>query len=195
MSESYYFSRHCHIWGWATWRRAWRLFDVEMNDWPKLRRTDWLRRHLGNGTAAWYWKAVFDDCASRKPDSLSSWAVPWTYSCWKEGMLAILPSTNLVSNIGFGKQSTHTVRHNRFADMTVESMHFPLRHPAIINTSEAADQFTERTHFYGQDALQRFIWTLRFPFPLCRMRYVQRLMRRLAIFPSVLVKPCVRWTE
>src|ERR1700726_626208 len=46
--ESYYFSRFCHIWGWATWRRAWKLCDHEMKEWPPLRRTNWLRDRWGS---------------------------------------------------------------------------------------------------------------------------------------------------
>lgn len=192
--ESYYFSRHCHIWGWATWRRAWSLFDAGMTRWAELRGTDWLRSRVGSGTAAWYWKTVFDDCASRKRGSLSSWAVPWTYSCWKEELSAILPSLNLVSNIGFGEQSTHTVKRNRFANMTTESMCFPLRHATTFRIFEAADEHTERTHLYGQDALQRLIWTFRLPIPLRCMRGARQLMRRFAVFVSALVKPESRWT-
>jgi hypothetical protein len=39
---SYYFSRCPHIWGWATWRRAWNHFDLKMKSWPALRNTSWL---------------------------------------------------------------------------------------------------------------------------------------------------------
>ena len=177
--ESYYFSRHCHIWGWATWRRAWRLFDAEMTGWKELRGTDWLRRQVGSSTAAWYWRAIFDDCASSEPGSLNSWAVPWTYSCWKEGMSAILPSRNLVSNIGFGVDSTHTWKANQFANMKAYSMRFPMLHPKQQSLHRAADNYTERIHYYGQNRLQWIIWTLRLPLSLRWMRKVHRAIRCL----------------
>lgn len=188
VAESYYFSRHCHIWGWATWRRAWRHFDGEMTEWPKLRETDWLRRKVGGGTATNYWKAVFDDCAAREPGSLNSWAVPWTFSCWKEGMLAVLPSRNLVTNIGFGEGSTHTLRPNRFANMPIGPMSFPLVHPTSVRPFDAADQYTERIHYYGQNYIQRLIWSARLPISLRRMRGIQQWVRKFIELPSALAE-------
>ena len=40
--KSYFFSRYPFAWGWATWARAWRHFDIEMKAWPELRRTEFL---------------------------------------------------------------------------------------------------------------------------------------------------------
>lgn len=37
VAESYYFSRYPHCWGWATWRRAWMKYDLNMSQWPELR--------------------------------------------------------------------------------------------------------------------------------------------------------------
>lgn len=34
VNGSYYFSIYPHIWGWATWRRAWKLFDRDIKDFP-----------------------------------------------------------------------------------------------------------------------------------------------------------------
>lgn len=181
--ESYYFSRHCHIWGWATWRRAWRHFDGEMTGWPKLREADWLRRKVGSGRATCYWRAVFDDCHGSQPGSLNSWAVPWTFSCWKEGLLAILPSRNLVSNIGFGEGSTHTLRPNRFANMPVRPMPFPLEHPTSIRPFVEADRYTERIHYYGQDFIQWIVWSSRLPISLRRMRAIQQRIRQILSLP------------
>jgi hypothetical protein len=57
----YYFSRYTHIWGWATWRRAWKLYDHGMRYWPELRDGGWLLDLLGTREAAEYWQAIFDD--------------------------------------------------------------------------------------------------------------------------------------
>jgi hypothetical protein len=45
-SDSYYFSRYSHVWGWATWQRAWKFYDVEMKLWPDFRDRNWLRIYL-----------------------------------------------------------------------------------------------------------------------------------------------------
>ncbi|MGA1621013.1 MAG: hypothetical protein ACO35D_06080, partial [Aquiluna sp.] len=60
IQESYYFSHYGHVWGWATWRRAWQKYDDVMGQWPPLRDTNWLQQRLGNIQAAAYWSHIFE---------------------------------------------------------------------------------------------------------------------------------------
>jgi hypothetical protein len=144
---SYFFSRYNHCWGWASWRRAWRLYDPDMRDWPRLRSTAWLRQ-LGDGSTAFahYWTRVFDAVAAQR--GIDSWAYRWTFACWKQGALTVLPARNLVSNLGFTMESTHTGADSALKDATpLESLDFPLRHPAEVVRDRAADLWTDR-HIY-----------------------------------------------
>lgn len=141
---SYYFSRYNHIWGWASWRRAWRLYDHSMSSWPGLRERGWLEDFLRDPVAASYWKEKFDETYAEEN---SSWAYRWTYACWANGTLSALPSANLVSNIGFGTDSTHTFFRGRVAAMPTEPMRFPLRHPSAVERNEPADDATEKVLF------------------------------------------------
>lgn len=143
--HSYYFSRYTHIWGWATWRRAWRLYDHRMSRWPELRDRGWLLDILEDRVAADYWRRIFDDTFGERN---SSWAYRWTYSAWVNDALTILPCVNLVSNIGFGDVATHTRdRKNRLAALPVEEMRLPLRHPDRVIREARADTITQRTVF------------------------------------------------
>ncbi|UCH49827.1 MAG: glycosyltransferase family 2 protein [Betaproteobacteria bacterium] len=142
---SYYASRFTHIWGWATWRRAWQLYDHSMSRWPELRKTEWLERYLQDRGAARYWRRAFDDTYA---DRNSSWAYRWTYSAWVNDALTLIPESNLVSNIGFGEGATHNLyKKNRFAALPTEPISFPLRHPPEIERNAEADEFTQATMF------------------------------------------------
>ncbi len=101
---SYYFSRFAHIWGWATWRRAWQHYDFTMRQWPE-KRGAWLREHTLSGLGALHWRKMFDAVASRR---LDTWDYQWQFAIWSADGLAISPNTNLVENIGFGADATHT---------------------------------------------------------------------------------------
>src|SRR5262249_39456996 len=59
-SGSYYFSRYPHTWGWATWRRAWQAYDVNISSWPAAYRARWLDSVFDNPREARYWESVFD---------------------------------------------------------------------------------------------------------------------------------------
>jgi hypothetical protein len=150
---SYYFSRYTHIWGWATWRRAWRHYDGAMSRWPQLREQGWLEDLLGDRTAADYWSRIFDTTYQGGNDS---WAYRWTYSAWVQNALTILPCVNLISNIGFGETATHTRRgRNRLAGLPLQEISFPLVHPRSIARHAEADRFTQRTVFSSGSLLTR----------------------------------------
>jgi hypothetical protein len=145
-SDSYYFSRYAHTWGWATWRRAWQLYDFEIMSWPELRETNWLLDMLGDEQSAAFWRDTFDSLG-KSPDI---WDYQWTFACWAQNGLAILPNGNLVSNIGWGEEATHTRdRNNPAANLPTESLQFPLDHPAYMVRNRQADDYTFRKHFGG----------------------------------------------
>lgn len=142
IEESYYFSRYPLCWGWATWRRAWRHFDFEMRKWPLLRQTEWLDQYLDDRRASWYWTRLFDYVhAEGKPHI---WDYQWVLSCWLRNGLCITPNANLISNIGYGKEATHTRRRSRFAEVPREAIGFPLHHPKTVERNIAADEIRQR---------------------------------------------------
>lgn len=142
---SYYFSRYNHCWGWASWRRAWRNFDVEMKLWPELRDSGLLKDLLGDARAAADWQRAFQMVYEKHIDS---WAYCWTLSCWAQSGLTILPSVNLISNIGFGSEGSHTLnRRSKFANMKFEDIGLPLIHPPFVIRDDEADKFTQRNNF------------------------------------------------
>lgn len=142
--ESYYFSRYPHIWGWATWSRAWKHYDVTMQDWPQLRNSDWLAKIFENPKAAKLWKTVFQSAYDGRIDT---WDHQWTYACWRQNGLTVLPRVNLISNIGFDKDATHTRKRSPFGHLPVEPLRFPLRHPPQIIRNVSADDYTQRNNF------------------------------------------------
>jgi len=141
---SYYFSRYTHIWGWATWRRAWQYYDVNMELWPEIRDGGWLRDWLGNKNSARYWETILEKVYRGEIDT---WDYGWTFACWIQNALTILPSVNLVSNIGFDPEATHTTGHSKFANMKTEPMKFPLSHPPYVLRDSVADSITEEEIF------------------------------------------------
>lgn len=95
------FSKYPMVWGWATWRRAWRLMDFDMKSVAGMDRLKMLRAWLGSLRAALYWLYVL----SRKSPS---WDYRWTFTCFKERGLNVLPDARLVDNVGMTPDSTHT---------------------------------------------------------------------------------------
>lgn len=136
--HSYYFSRYSHVWGWATWRHAWRLYDVNLSAWKGLRNSNWLKTFFGQPRKAAYWQSVLDSVA----DGFDTWDFQWMFTNWLHGRLSIIPQSNLVSNIGFEDGATHTFGISPYASLPTAPMAFPLAHPAQLQPDDDADQFT-----------------------------------------------------
>jgi hypothetical protein len=146
---SYYFSCYAHCWGWATWSRAWKHFDYDMLNWDLVKSENLLKDILGDSRSANYWIKVFQSTYERRYQS-ASWAYRWLLSSWLQNGLSVLPSVNLVSNIGFGEDATHTTTtsdQSPYANMKTEAMQFPLKHPPYVIRNRRADQFEQDTLF------------------------------------------------
>lgn len=140
----YYFSYLNHIWGWASWRRAWSKYDVGMSNWPEIRSKRLLEGFVGHPLVSVYWSEMFDKVYHNQIDT---WDYQWTFACLSNSMLTALPKENLVSNIGFGPEATHTTGSSPLACLPVVPISFPLKHPPYVLRDAAADRFTERRVF------------------------------------------------
>jgi hypothetical protein len=144
---SYTFSRYPLIWGWATWRRAWRLYDPGLTGWPALRDDGWLGRLLGDDRAAVYWTHIFQ----REYEAPHNWDYAWTLTCWRHGGLATVPRVNLVSNVGFGQAASHTTDPRDWrANRSAHPIGFPLVHPVGVARDPVTDGALERAAFSGE---------------------------------------------
>ena len=143
--NSYYFSRYNHIWGWASWRRAWKNYDVDIGLWPEVRDGKWLRGVLEERRLVRYWTRIFDKVYQH---GVNTWDYQWVFHCWTQSRLAIIPNANLISNIGFDTNATHTMGQSKFNNIKIEAMKFPLSHPPFTMRDSAADEYTEKYHYF-----------------------------------------------
>ncbi len=132
---SYSYSLLSGIWGWATWRRAWKEYDEHLAGWPEVRRSNVLMQLFPDKRIAGYWTKIFD--AMYGGTGPNTWDYQWLYTCWARNWISILPSVNLVENIGFGVGGTHTLEANSKMLRSSVPINFPLRHPPAIIANQA----------------------------------------------------------
>jgi hypothetical protein len=140
--DSYYFSRYAEIWGWATWRRAWQYYDVTMQSWPAFKAAgcmNWVFEHPEERA---YWEPYFQACYDGKIDT---WDFIWFYTCLRQSGLTVIPRVNLVSNLGYRADATHTFdTSSRFANVPAEEIG-EIKHPEHVIRHAEAD-----THYFEQ---------------------------------------------
>jgi hypothetical protein len=144
-ASSYYFSRYAHVWGWASWRRVWQHYDLDCANWPAFRDGEGLERIPGiSRREIRYWRSIFDRVSANQIDT---WDYQLVLAMWSHQMLSVLPQQNLVSNIGFGTEATHTSTVSKFANLPVTPIRFPLQHPTSLAACDDADSRTAAEMF------------------------------------------------
>jgi hypothetical protein len=142
--DSYYFSRYAHVWGWATWRRTWSLFDFQLTRWPRFRDAGLMREISRRPETVRFWTHMFDHQIQHH----SAWASRLVFTCFVNGLLNIIPKENLVSNRGWGEDATHAIDvSSPLANLPIGQIEFPLRHPEFFIPFRQADEYTEETQF------------------------------------------------
>jgi hypothetical protein len=137
---SYYFSQYNFIWGWATWRRSWKNYDVEMKYYPSFKSNQGLEKIFNRKIEHQFWYQGFDNMFN---GLINSWDFQWTFANWKTNSISILPNVNLISNIGFGADATHTTNSGNkdIENLPTFAMDANLVHPKKIVVDVKADEF------------------------------------------------------
>ncbi|MDO8495019.1 MAG: glycosyltransferase family 2 protein [bacterium] len=164
-NESYYFSNIGLICGWATWRRAWQYYDVNVKKWPEIKKSGLLERVLKNPPAVEHYNHLFDQYYAQTVDS---WDTQWFFTRWTQGGLSIVPKTNLMTNIGFDTEGAHKAMdpNDERAHVPVEPITFPLVHPTSTSINKRTDDYIFKhymdiNHFWRQ----QWRWFLKSNFP------------------------------
>jgi len=144
--KSYLFSSYSQTWGWATWRRVWKDYDIEMKNWPKLRREKLLNKKFDNWFTVIYWRLIFD--SMYKKINNGTWDYQFTFLNWQKNYLTIIPKFNLTKNIGIGHvNATHTKTKSKLSDISVEKMVLPLKHPKEVIANKYFDNKIQKNNY------------------------------------------------
>jgi hypothetical protein len=118
MEQPYGFSKYVQIWGWATWRRFWKNYDFKLvGDWEEWEKI--VRRVNPVQNQANYWLQIFK---TLRAGLIDTWDYQVMFSSWRHEYVHIFPSRNLVANLGYGADATHTNFQSPLAHLPRESI-------------------------------------------------------------------------
>lgn len=139
-SASYFFSSIGSIWGWATWRRAWKHYDYHVQDYESVKERGLLKDFFYNRKYTQYVMKMLQQAYDKDP-AMSTWDFQWDLAKHLNSGLVIVPATNLVKNKGFTADATHTKEAWPFYDkLKLVPMKFPLEHPKYVFASREYDE-------------------------------------------------------
>lgn len=136
-TQSYHASRYGSVWGWASWRRAWMKYDFRIKQWEKEESRIKLRERLDDEVQFQYWSNAFNAVYQGMIDT---WDYQWTLAYLLDGM-TLVPSVNLISNLGFGSLATHTTSSDsKLSNARTYPLKFPLKHPSNVFVDQEYDR-------------------------------------------------------
>ncbi|MDR2927246.1 MAG: nucleotide-diphospho-sugar transferase [Cytophagaceae bacterium] len=101
---SYYFSWMTNVWGWASWRRIWKDFDVNIEKFPKFKELKYIERMASHAPFKNSWLHAFEV----HHQGWDSWDYQYSFLNLINNRLSIIPNCNLVTNIGFDNEKAAT---------------------------------------------------------------------------------------
>lgn len=152
-SDSYYFSKYIHGWGWASWRRAWQHYDYNMKTWPDFKAAGLLKYLCEDPYEEKYWTDIFDQMYE-DPQVIDTWDYQWIYTCWSQSGLAIAPNQNLISNLGFSREDAAHTRGESFRSRLATTEIGKIKHPLFLVRHQEADSYSF-DHIYGGETMKR----------------------------------------
>lgn len=129
---SYYFSAYSYLWGFATWKRAWRDFDLSLQNISDEEFNANMSLYIKRNKVRKRWTKIF---TILKKHELDYWEFQYNFHIWKKSGFCITPNNNLIQNVGFsrGKRKVRKL-------MRGTKPILPLHHPDGIRLNREADQ-------------------------------------------------------
>jgi hypothetical protein len=145
-SESYFFSEYPAIWGWATWKKVWLNYDLDMRGLDVLLSSDEFIKSFDDFREYKYWAKWFAKVASGR---VNTWDAQVSYLSFRYRYLTITPKVNLLTNLGFGPDSNFTKNTNSpIARIKRFDMDADLAHP------DSKDHVVNRSYDIGRNKLE-----------------------------------------
>ncbi len=150
---SYYFTAYSNTWGWASWSRAWENYDFYLVNYPNSEFKKIVKKYFSNWNEQQTWIDLFIRMKNRTSDT---WDYQFSFHIWKKGGLCINPNVNLISNIGFGEEATHT-KNTGFSALNLETKSIlPIQHVKEIRRDIEADRYYYKNQMYK--SVLQIIW-------------------------------------
>ncbi|MDJ1504458.1 nucleotide-diphospho-sugar transferase [Xanthocytophaga agilis] len=158
---SYYFSKYFLIWGWATWKNRWQEYSFTIKDADAIVKQNIIEKKSASQAEKAFWHRKLEMLKGGKRKDI--WDYQWMFANWYLNRISIFPTVNLVSNIGFTADATHTTQVNKqIAYLPTQSMEH-ITHPFTITEDKKADYFTfhKSGFFFLPTWKDKLRWTLK----------------------------------
>lgn len=144
LRTSHFFSAYNLPWGWATWRRAWSHYHVDMTRFAEFVQSGGINARFKHSRQRMYFENQY---RVHCDPATASWDWQWIFTAWALNGLAVTPTVNLVSNIGDGPDALHCTN-SPFCRLPVFDW-ADSEEPPPLKADESYDRFVFEQFFRG----------------------------------------------
>jgi hypothetical protein len=124
--SSYFYSSYGYSWGWASWGNRWATFDLKLSDWPSFEHSSHARHYPFSRQRNQGFRAS-------QTNLIDAWDYQWHFAISRNHGLVVVPTVNLIRNIGFEPEATHTRNvFSLYARNPVGKLQAPYRAPRFF---------------------------------------------------------------
>lgn len=133
---STYFTNQTHVWGWATWKRVWKDYDKDLKIYKEEEVAEKLGHVFTDRFVIEEWTRIFKELKAGKIDT---WDFQLAFLNFFNHGLSVNPNVNLITNIGFRPDATHTLAaESPYANLPLEEIS-EITYPKYILPEKSAD--------------------------------------------------------
>lgn len=157
-SLSYDFCSFAHIWGWASWRRVWKNFDVDFKYWEEARKDKNKKKNLLKNTRELLYFSSYISDAIGENKGMKIWDVQYFFMLRVQNQLSIYPALNLVTNLGLNHpHATNTQNSGTKGCIPASTMPFPLKHPRYVMENRTINKYVMKYNFFSYRRILRYL--------------------------------------
>lgn len=128
LKYDYFFTRYPSIWGWATWSNRWKNYSNDLKYFDEFNKYRQLELIFSGKEIQQKMRLLL----KARKDEIDTWDYPWSFTLYKNNQLSVIPRENLVINLGFGRDATHTSGYNPFSKTVIHEINGIIKHPPYI---------------------------------------------------------------
>jgi hypothetical protein len=150
-NSTYYFSHMTHVWGWAGWKRVWKDYDKRLAKFDREEMVTRLRGIFDDPYVVESYVKIFDEVKAGK---INAWGYQLDFANFFNYGLTAIPNENLISNIGFRADATHTLDPNSvYADIPLKEID-EIMHPGTVQAEKQAENVILK-HIFSPPPLKK----------------------------------------
>lgn len=138
-SYDYIFSKNCITWGWATWRSSWNKFELELKNWDEFYIQGGFKNLYFSIFEGVFMNYIFKKQITEIEYKAHVWDFQFVFSILSNNGLSIIPSKNLIENIGY--QGTHFSGKTKLQLLKAENNYSVKKEPVFILPNRLYENF------------------------------------------------------